>query len=83
MEFKSPVSKLVSCFHKSRNRWKDKCQERKRQNKLLANQNRAVERSRDHWKAMAKAAQREVRQLKREIERSKCSTPAERLVGVD
>jgi hypothetical protein len=83
MEFKSPVSKLVSCFHKSRNRWKAKCQQEKRQNKLLSNQNRAVEKSRDRWKGMAKTAQHEIRQLRCEIERLKCSgAPIEHPVGV-
>lgn len=84
MEFKSPVHKLVSCFHKSRNQWKGKCQEEKRRSKLLSNQNRAVEKSRDRWKEMAKTAQREVRKLEREIERLKWSAAlGEQLACVD
>lgn len=82
MEFKSPVHKLVSCFRKSRNRWKEKCQKEKRQNKLLSNQNRAVEKSRNQWKDAAKTAQREVLELRREIERLKCSAALEQPIGV-
>jgi len=69
--FRSPVSKLMKFFRKSRDRWKAKCQEAKRANKLLANQTRAVEKSRERWKEAARAAQRQLRELEREVEELK------------
>jgi chromosome segregation ATPase len=71
--FKSPVSKLVRFFQKSRNGWKAKCQEAKRENKKLATQTRAVEKSRDRWKHEARTARRRIRELEQQMERLKCS----------
>ena len=71
--FKSPISKLLTFFRKSRDDWKAKCQEAKRQNKKLANQTRAVEKSREHWKQVAQSAQQQLRQLRREVEELKCT----------
>lgn len=67
-ELKSPVRKLVSFFRSSRDGWKAKCHESKRNNKRLSNQVRAVERSRDRWKQIAKSERRRVRRLERELE---------------
>ncbi len=69
--YKSPVSKLLTFFPRSRDRWKAKCQLAKRENKKLANQTRAVEKSRARWKQMAQAAQRRVAELERELEELK------------
>lgn len=74
--FKSPVSKLMKFFHKSRDGWKAKCQEAKRANKLLANQTRAVEKSRERWRETALAAQRQLRELEREVEELKIAAAA-------
>ena len=49
-ELKSPVRKLVRFFRSSRDGWKSKYQEAKRNNKRLVNQVRVVEKSREHWK---------------------------------
>jgi len=65
--FKSPTRKLLTFFHRSRDRWKAKCQEAKRVSKLLANQTRAVEKSREQWKQTAEEAQQRVRELEREL----------------
>lgn len=84
MLFKSPASKLIACFHKSRDGWKAKCQEAKREKKKLINQTRAVEKSRDRWKQNTKTALRRIRELECEIERLKCTAaPAEQLVGAN
>jgi hypothetical protein len=72
--FKSPVSKLAKFFRRSRDGWKAKYQQAKRRNKKLANQTRAVEKSRAHWKEVAQRAARQVRALERELEELK-STP--------
>jgi len=71
--FQSPITKLVTFFRKSRDGWKAKCQQAKRQNKLLGNQVRAVEKSREHWKETAREARRRVRELERELEDLKCA----------
>ena len=65
--FKSPLSKLVSFFRKSRDKWKAKCQTAKQENKLLANQTRAVEKSREKWMQVARKAQERVRRLELEL----------------
>jgi hypothetical protein len=65
--YKSPVSKLLAFFPRSRDRWKNKCQQAKRANKKLANQVRAVEKSRDRWKELAKEARQESAQYQREL----------------
>ena len=73
-EFRSPIRKLVSFFRSSRDGWKEKYQESKRENKRLGNQVRAVEKSRAHWRQVAQAKGRHVRQLERELEAAKNAT---------
>lgn len=67
--FASPLKKLVVFFRSSRDKWKGKCQQAKRQNKLLQNQVRAVERSRDQWKALARERSQRIAELERELEK--------------
>lgn len=75
--YKSPVQKLVSFFQRSRDRWKDKCHELKRQLKKEQNQVRAVEKSRVAWRDKAQAASRQVQELQRELaEIKKCFAAA-------
>jgi len=69
--YKSPVSKLLAFFPRSRDRWKAKCQQAKRDHKQLANQVRAVEKSRDHWKQVAKDARQLSARCQRELEELK------------
>lgn len=69
--FASPASKLVRFFEKSRNGWKAKYRELKRTCKLLQNQTRAVEKSRESWRGRALAADQRVAELEREIEQLK------------
>jgi hypothetical protein len=71
--FRSPVGKLARFFEQSRNRWKTKYGELKRTCKLLDNQTRAVEKSRESWRLRATTAEERVAQLEREIERLKLS----------
>lgn len=67
-QFSSPVGKLVRFFERSRDRWKAKQQELKKERKLLLNQTRAVEKSREEWRQRAAAAQQRVRELELELE---------------
>lgn len=63
MTFRSPQHKLVRFFERNRDNWKRKCLEAKQRCKLLANQVRAVEKSRAHWRAQAEAAIRRLEEL--------------------
>jgi seryl-tRNA synthetase len=70
-EYRSPVRKLARFFEGSRDKWKRKCQEAKKRNKLLSNQVRAVEKSRQRWRWRANQLQSEVRQLQQELAEQK------------
>lgn len=83
--YRSPVSKLVRFFRKSRDQWKEKCQERRRLCRKLSNQVRVVEASRRRWRQEAKEARREaeearqeVQQLRKELEETKMNSPQRR-----
>ncbi len=67
----SPVRKLVRFFRTSRDRWKAKHQQLKQSCKLLRNQTRAVEKSREQWRESAKAADQRIAELEAEVERLK------------
>lgn len=69
--FKSPTAKLLKFFEKSRNGWKTKCQRAKERNKRLATQARAVEKSRLVWRQRAELAERELLDLRQELETQK------------
>jgi len=57
-EYRSPVSKLVRFFHRSRDQWKAKCQAAKKENKSLKIRLAKMKESRDRWRAEAKALSR-------------------------
>ena len=69
--FRSPMRKLVRFFRASRDRWKEKCQRAKAESKRLANQVRAVQKSRAHWKGRFREQQKQTNELRRELERLK------------
>lgn len=69
--FRSPQHKLVRFFERSRDNWKRKCLEAKERCKLLANQVRAVEKSRAHWRAQAEAATSRLEELERRLAEEK------------
>ena len=53
LPFRSPISKLLRFFHRSRDKWKAKCKEAKRENKSLKYRLAKLRESRDRWKAPA------------------------------
>lgn len=73
-ELKSPLRKLVQFFQSSRDKWKAKHQELKRERKGMQNQVRAVENSRQQWMERAMKASVRVAELEREVERLKKKT---------
>jgi hypothetical protein len=62
-ELKSPVKKLVAFFRRSRDDWKTKYFEKRDKAILLANQVRAVEKSREQWRMKAEAAEQRAKEL--------------------
>ena len=70
-EFSSPARKLLPFFKKSRDGWKGKYKELKMTCKLLRNQTRAVENSRECWRQRAETSEARVAELERELEQLK------------
>jgi hypothetical protein len=55
--FTSPWRNLAWCFRKSRDSWKKKYRDLKREQKRLQNQLRDVRKSREHWRQVAEQGQ--------------------------
>jgi hypothetical protein len=53
--YRSPVSKLLPFFERSRDKWKAKCKVAKRENKSLKTRLAKMKESRDRWRAKAQA----------------------------
>lgn len=66
--FKSPKSKVIQFLLESRDRWKEKVRAAKHEWKKARTQARAVEKSRKHWKDVARQERRRARELERELE---------------
>lgn len=54
LPYRSPISKLLRFFCRSRDQWKAKCKEAKRENKSLKYRLAVMTESRDRWKAKAR-----------------------------
>ena len=52
--FRSPVSKLLVFFRRSRDRWKEKCKQAKKELKSLKTCHAKLKASRDYWKQKAR-----------------------------
>jgi hypothetical protein len=70
-EFSSSLSKLARFFKRSRDGWKAKHHELKAEAKLLRNQTRAVEKSREQWRERASVAEQRVAELEVQLEQLK------------
>jgi hypothetical protein len=55
LPYRSPISKLVRFFRRSRDNWKAKCKLAKRENKSLKTRLAKMKESRDRWKAQARS----------------------------
>ena len=69
-QFTSPTRKLLRFFRSSRDRWKGKCIELRRQHKKLQNQCRAVEKSRQTWRQRAQHAEQQLAELQVELKKT-------------
>lgn len=72
-EFRSPVKKLLSFFRRSRDQWKQKCQQAKLRVKRLQTKVSDLQASRGEWKHKARQAQAELDRLQREGAEQKTS----------
>ena len=70
-EFSSPLKKLLQRFLESRDSWKAKHQAIKADHKLLQNQARAVEKSREQWRKQALDLKKRVQELENELQSQK------------
>lgn len=65
---RSPVRKLMRFFKSSRDKWKAKYSELRKNYRVMDNKVRAVTKSRERWRQLAEQAQQEARRLKEELE---------------
>jgi hypothetical protein len=56
LPYRSPIPKLLRFFCRSRDKWKAKCKEAKRENKSLKYRLAVMTESRDRWKAKARGS---------------------------
>jgi DNA-binding transcriptional MerR regulator len=70
-QFSSPIRKLVPFFKRSRDAWKAKYMKLKAARKLMENQVRAVEKSREIWKQRAETSEARLAEVESELERLK------------
>ena len=55
LRYRSPISKLLRFFRRSRDNWKAKCKAAKRENKSLKTRLGKMTESRNRWKAQAQS----------------------------
>ena len=56
LAYRSPISKLLPFFRRSRDQWKSKCKVAKHENKSLKIRLAKMTKSRDRWKAKAQCS---------------------------
>jgi len=62
MPFRSPISKLLRFFRRSRDQWKEKCKAAKREKKSLKYRLAKMTESRDRWKAKARSIGKDIQE---------------------
>ncbi len=68
LAFRSPLRKLVAFFKKSRDRWKEKCQQTKYELKLFKRRFGNLQKSRDQWQQRYQEAETQREQLQNQRE---------------
>jgi hypothetical protein len=69
LPFRSPISKLVQFFRRSRDQWKAKCKDAKKENKSLRYRLAKMTEKRDRWKTEARSLRRSRQQEVAPVER--------------
>ena len=67
-EYKSPLKKLVKFFEESRDKWKEKYFEKKKELKRTQNRIYDLNNRKEEWKERALKAEKELTNFKSEIE---------------
>ena len=75
-EFRTPVRILLPKLVRSRDNWKDKCQQRRTRNKALTIKIRDLTASRDSWRAKYEALQAEHHTLQIECDQLRAQREA-------
>ena len=70
-EYRSPPHKIIAMLKKGRDDLRVKYRELMEERRTAENQVRAVERSRAMWRARAEAAEAELRELKKKMNRAR------------
>lgn len=70
-EYRSPPHKIIAMLKKGRDDLRMKYRELMEQRRTAENQVRAVERSRAMWRARAEAAESELREFKKKLNRAR------------
>ena len=65
--YRSPARKLLSFFPKSRDKWKAKCMEAKRENRSLKYCLAKMTEKRDRWKAKTRELEKQLRDLEKQL----------------
>jgi predicted nucleic acid-binding Zn-ribbon protein len=68
-EYKSPLKKLVKFFEQSRDIWKKKYIEKKKELKRVTNRIYDLEKRKEHWKERAMRAEEKVQQLNEDLKK--------------
>lgn len=68
MEFRSPLRKLVAFFQRSRDQWKEKCQQAKHQLKLLKRRCARLENKCDQWRQRLQESESQRQELLHQVE---------------
>jgi hypothetical protein len=69
--YRSPVSKLIRFFRRSRDQWKQKCRDAKQCLKRAKQRAQQIAASRDRWKLHAQQGQEELLRAREELEELK------------
>lgn len=69
--YRSPQSKLVRFFERSRDNWKRKCQERMVRMKRLASRLEKMRSGRDRWRERAQSLEEELTRVQDELQHLK------------
>ena len=80
LPYRSPISKLLRFFCRSRDKWKAKCKAAKRENKSLKYRLAVMTESRDRWKAevrgLRKSTPEETEQAVEEPSKNRAGRPS-------
>jgi len=66
-QYKSPIKKLVRFFESSRNNWKNKYFEKKKDLKRVKNRIYDLEKRKEEWKDRATKAEKKLKEIEKDI----------------